>query len=230
MALILLNNSGIPFSFDGYDGLAATMLGGEVATLVSYDVTGSDKHASDVNDGYVQNNAGGGLQTLRPIVTTDFSGASGATGSSRPLFLTDDGTSSDNSGSGYGTLFGTLVGGSTGQVVTGGTKLGPPTMSGSGKVTLWMNPGLYGITLDALDATLAASTSVTVGTQLFFTTAGKICLTGQNNSSSPCVGRVVEFSTGDTLVTTPRSLTRVSLAGGKLQFKYMVMTWNPPVS
>lgn len=215
MALVLLNNNGTPFGqFDGYDALLTTMLGGEVATLTSYAITGSDKHAADINDGYVTNTP----QQLRPIVTTTLAGTE------LPLFLTDDGTTN------YGTLFGTLVGGQVGQVVTGGTSFGPSTMSGSGKVTLWMNPGLYGVTLDALDATLVASTAVSVGTQLFFTSAGKVCLTAQKVGSAPCIGRVVEFSTGDTLVNTPRSLTRVGVAGGTLAFKYLVMTWNPPVS
>lgn len=223
MALVLLNNNGTPFGqFDGYDALLTTMLGGEVATLVSYDITGTDKKAADVNDGYTLNNAGGGLQKLRPIVTTTLAGTE------LPLFLTDDGTTN------YGTLFGSVVGGAVGQTVTGGAVLGPHTMTGSGKVTLWMNPGLYGVTMDALDATLGTTTStslaVTVGTQLFFTSAGKLCLSAQKVGSAPCVGRVVEFSTGDSFVTTPRSLTRVGVAGGTLQFKYMVFTWNPPVS
>lgn len=216
MALVLLNNNGSPLGqFDGYDALLASMLGGEVATLVNYGIAGADKHASDVNDGYTVT----GLNTVRPIVTTTLTGSE--TGG---FFLTDDGTT------GYGTLFGTLVGAQVGQVVTGGTVFGPSTMSGSGKVTLWMNPGLYGVTLDALDATLAASTAVSVGTALSYTAAGKLCLVAGKVGSAPTVARVVEFSTGDTLVTTPRSLTRVGVSGGMLAFKYLVISWNPPVS
>ena len=214
MALVLLNNNGTPYGqFDGYDSLLTTMLGGEVAMLTSYALTGSDKKASDINDGYVINSP----QQLRPIVTTTMAGSA----TEGPLFLTDDGTAN------YGTLFGTLVGGQARQVVSGGTSFGPSTMSGSGKVTLWSNPGLYGVTLDALDATLVASTAVSVGDALFYTSAGKVCLTAQKVASARQVGRVVEFSTGDTLVNTPRSLTRVGVAGGTLAFKYLVMTWNP---
>lgn len=216
MALVLLNNNGSPLGqFDGYDALLASMLGGEVAQLVNYGIAGADKHASDVNDGYTVT----GLNTVRPIATTTFGTVAATDG---PFFLTDDGTT------GYGTLFGTLVGAQVGQVVTGGTVFGPSTMSGSGKVTLWMNPGLYGVTLDALDATLAASTAVSVGTKLFYTAAGKLCLTGQAVSNAAAVARVVEFSTGDTLVTTPRSLTRVGVSGGMLSFKYLVINWCPP--
>jgi hypothetical protein len=214
MALVLLNNNGTPLGqFDGYDNLAP--LGGEVAKLVGYGTGGSDKHAKDIDDGY----APGGLQNTRPAVSLTLDG--NETGG---FFLTDDGTAN------YGTLFGTLVGGHVGQTVTGGTVLGPNTMSGSGKVTLWMNPGLYGVTVDALDATLAASTSLTVGTTLSYTAAGKLCLAAQKVGSAPVVARFVEFSTGDTLVTTPRSLTRVGVAGGMLQFKHAVISWNPPVS
>lgn len=218
MALVLLNNNGVPFGqFDGYDALSGSSgcLGGEVATLVAYGVTGSDKHAKDIEDGY----AVSGLNTVRPIVTTTLGGSE--TGG---FFLTDDGTAN------YGTLFGSLVGGAVGQVVSGGTVLGPHSAAGSGKITLWMNPGLYGVTLDALDATLAASTSVTIGTALFFTAAGKLCLSAQKVGSAPQVARFVEFSAGDSLVTTPRSLTRVGIAGGMQAFKYAVLTWNPPVS
>lgn len=216
MALVLLNNNGIPFGqFDGYDALASSLLGGEVAILTAYGISGSDKRAKDVDDGYTVT----GLNTVRPIVTTTLAGSE--TGG---FFLTDDGTAN------YGTLFGSVVGGNAGQTVTGGTVLGPNTMAGSGKVTLWMNPGLYGVTTDALDATLAASTAVTVGTLLSYTSAGKLCLTAQKVGSAPNVARVVEFSAGDTLVTTPRSLTRVGIAGGMLQFKYLVISWNPPVS
>ena len=38
------------------------------------------------------------------------------------------------------------------------------------------------------------------------------------------VARVVEWSTGDTLVTTPKSLTRVGVAGGTLAFKMLVIS------
>lgn len=216
MALVLLQNNGTPYGqFDGYDALLTTMLGGEVATLVNYGVSGSDKHASDVNDGYVVTGPPTTLQN-RPIVTTTLGGAEAGF-----VFLTDDGTTN------YGTLFGSVVGGVAGQVITGGATLGPHTMTGSGKVTLWANPGLYGVTTDALDATLATSTNLNVGDKLYYTSAGKVCLLAQRVSSAPSIGNVVEFSTGDTLVTTPRSLTRVGIAGGMLSFKYLIINFNP---
>lgn len=60
--------------------------------------------------------------------------------------LADDGVS------GYGTSFGTLIGATVGQgtgfgtlSTTGVVVIGPQTTTGSGKVTVWHAPGLYGI-------------------------------------------------------------------------------------
>lgn len=217
--LLILNNVGQSFGqFDGYDGLSSTLLGGEVATLVNYGVTGTDKAAKDIFDGYVVTGPAPTLQN-RPIVTTGGSVMTGSEGGF--VFLTDDGTT------GYGTLFGSVVGGTAGQVVSGGTVLGPNTMTGSGKITLWHNPGLYGVTLDALNASFTPSANLTVGTNLYYDAAGKLCLLAQRVGSCPVVANLVEFTAGDTLVTTPRSLTRVGIVGGTIQFKYAVINWNP---
>lgn len=57
---------------------------------------------------------------------------------------------------GYGTMLGTIVGMSAGQgtgfgtlSTTGAVVVGPSTIRGSGKATLWSKPGLYGVTVDA---------------------------------------------------------------------------------
>lgn len=64
--------------------------------------------------------------------------------------LVDEGTS------GYGTYFGTVIGATAGQGTgfgtmsgTGAVVVGPATVRGSGKATLWTKPGLYGVTVDA---------------------------------------------------------------------------------
>jgi len=71
--------------------------------------------------------------------------------------LADDGVS------GYGTSFGTLIGATVGQgtgfgtlSTTGVVVIGPQTTTGSGKVTVWHAPGLYGVSgKPATDAAVA---------------------------------------------------------------------------
>src|SRR3990167_700399 len=96
--------------YDGLDAEATALLGGEVVALTGLLLTSSDKKASDVSDGYA-----GSTTKRRPVVTNTL--VSGM----RPLFLADEGLK------GYGTLFGEVVGGSVGQVSSGGAQLGPHT-------------------------------------------------------------------------------------------------------
>jgi len=201
MALVILNPGSPPLGqFDGYDNLS--LKGGEVVFLNSvvtpqYPSGSVDLGAYDVFDGYA-----GTTNKVRPVV-----GLANAQ-TAKPWFLADEGTAN------YGTLFGTLVGGTAGQVTTAsGTVIGPSTMAGSGKVTLWDKPGLYGVTLDAVDTT--ANTGLVVGNSalqsantLSFTSAGLLtpASSGQQVSGAPVVARFVEFATKGSLVTTPNSL------------------------
>ncbi len=217
MALVLLNAGDTrPLGqFDGYDSVLTSFKGGEVCTWIGVNVTAGDKAAADVtNDGYV-----GTVTKTRPAVT--FNLANGA----RPLFLADDGTS------GYGTLFGQVVGGSAGSSVSGGAQLGPHTATGSGKVTLWANPGLYGVTLDACDTNASTglqptNSTLTVGAPLYATATGLLTPNSGAAFESVVVGRFAEFSTGDTLVTTPNSLTDALV---QKAFKMAVFYFTPNV-
>lgn len=206
--------------FDGYDTeitlAAGGFQGGEVATLVGVAVGAENDLAAkdaDGSDGYAQVSP----QQLRPVVTRNL------TSGNRPLFLTDDGSS------GYGTLFGTLVGATAGQV-TAGANLGPHTASGSGKVTLWNYPGTYAISLGAVDQTageglLLDNAAVTVGAPVFATSTG--LLTSDNSSDKfedIVVGRFVEFSSNGSLVTTPKSLVDASATN---RFTEVVIFWGP---
>lgn len=222
MALLILNNTGTPYGqFDGYDGTA--MLGGEVATLAGIAVNSTDKKAKDVDDGYANSLL---APFQRPIVSTTL--ASGT----RPLFLTDEGTGGGTAGFAYGTLFGTVVGGNAGQSVSGGTVLGPHTAAGSGKVTLWANGGLYGVTLDAVEpgatGLTVANGFLAVGSALTYTSSGKLTPAGGANAvgGAPTVARFVEFTTGDRLVTTPQNLTLLYAGPNALAMKYVVINWN----
>ena len=201
MALVLHNEGFQPLGqFDGYDSNYLSVKGGEVMTWVAIPLTQSDLAAADVvNDGYTGNPA------TRPAVT--FASAS----TSAPLFLSDDGTSH------YGTLFGAVVGGVTGKQSNGpnsytGAVLGPHTATGSGKITIWDKPGVYGVTLDACDSSsvglVPTNSACTVGTKLSFTSAGLLTPAAGANavSSSVVVGRLIEFETNGSLVTTPQNL------------------------
>lgn len=162
MALKLLQSGIQPLGqFDGYDGDYLLTKGGEIATFGSVltygqpgvTISGYDKAAYDAFDGYVNPSA----VAKRPVVTHTFGGTgvlSGVASTSRPLMLTDDGIL------GYGTLFGSVVGGIVGQQVNGpnsftGAILGPATQTGSGKITCWEKPGLYAVSLDAVDTAVA---------------------------------------------------------------------------
>lgn len=232
MALRILNNCGYPFGqFDGYDTAIFGFKGGEVATLAAV-LLGTDKASADVEranvlDGYV-----GVGNKLRPVVTSTL--VSG----SRPLFLTDDGVAH------YGTLFGTVVGGTVGQTsygpnstVPSGSLLGPHTALGSGKITLWANPGLYAVTLDACAAGSTGlqpnNGALTVGSALYATTAGLLTPTsGSSFESNLIVGRFVEFTTDNSLVTTPNTLVGAVNSGGGpfvTAFTQAVFYWSGSV-
>jgi hypothetical protein len=232
MALKLVNQAGNPLGqFDGLDGNGSTtgylsLKGGEVVTFGSTVVPPGDKAAKDAFDGYAPPN-------LRPVVTRALTG-SGAT-ASRPLMLADDGIS------GYGTLFGSVVGGLVGQVSSGGAVLGPHTATGSGKVTCWHLPGVYAVSLDAVDADLAPTNSACVpGKALYATATGLLTPTAGSNfdggsATLSIVGRFIDFETNGSLVTTPSSLVgTLSGADGLLSastrsFTYAVFYFNPPV-
>jgi outer membrane lipoprotein SlyB len=184
--------------FDGVDGELSTIMGGEVVTLKSVTVATADLAAKDVFDGYV--NSVKRVYVSRNLATT-----------SRPLMLADDGIT------GYGTLFGSVVGGTVGQNTTG-TTLGPHTATGSGKITCWDKPGLYGVSLDAAcdqaaDGLVPTNASLDTGTSLTFvpsssTVGGKLTPVGSTAAAgnTVVVGHFVDFETNGSLVTTPNYL------------------------
>lgn len=191
MALKILNpGTAAPLGqFDVLDTDLTTVLGGEVATFTAVTYAGSDKAAADVADGYT-----GTTSKTRPAATVVL-----GTGANGPYFLTDDGTTN------YGTLFGSIVGGAVGTSTTG-SNLGPHTSTGSGKVTLWGAQGLYGVTLDACDTTLAPATPIAVGAALTASaTTGKLG-TGLTANAGATMARFVEFATDGSLVKTPNTL------------------------
>lgn len=206
MALILLQPGTQPIGqYDGYTGETTNFKGGEICTWAAMPFPASG--ASDVNDGYINE---GGLGKAVPGVSRNL-----LTSSSAPLFLSDDGVAN------YGTLLGAVVGGSVGQQVNGpnsftGAVLGPHTATGSGKITLWDKPGLYGVTLDACDANsdglVPTNTALRVGGALTFVPGGahggELTPVGSTAASgnTTVVGRLASFETNGSKVTTPQSL------------------------
>lgn len=195
MALYVLNPGKDPLGqFDGLDAEVTTLLGGEVVTFGTALLT-ADKGAADVADGYL--NPG----TSRVVVTKTLSSGK------RPLMLADEGTTY------YGTLFGTVVGGTVGQVATGGAVLGPHTATASGKVTCWDKPGLYGVSLDACDTSATTglqptNATLVAGAKLYATTAGLLTPNSASKFEDVAVGRFVEFRTNGALVQTPNRLVQ----------------------
>jgi len=127
MALKLLQPGLQPAGqFDLKDGV--TLYGGEYVELTG----SSDYAASDVSAVGPATYMQAGIRSLAASVK--FGG------------LADEGTT------GYGTSFGSIIGATVGQgtgfgtlSTTGVVVVGPQTSTGSGKVTVWHSPGLYGV-------------------------------------------------------------------------------------
>ena len=227
MALKLVNPTGNPLGqFDGKDSEVLTLKGGEVVTFAGVAASASDQAAADSLDGYV--NPSG--TSNRPYVTKTLADTS------RPLMLADDGVS------GYGTLFGTVVGGTVGQVAYGPNSvvaaanlLGPHTATASGKVTCWHAPGVYAVSLDACTTSSSTglqptNTSLSVGTGLTYTAAGLLTPAGGSGavSGAPNVGNLIDFEGNGSLVSTPKKF--VEVLTNPLSFSFAVFYFNPPTS
>jgi hypothetical protein len=207
--------------FDGFDSTTLSLLGGEVVYLASVvNTNATDKASYDVFDGY-------NFPNLRPVVKLATTNGAAI----RPLMLADEGIA------GYGTLFGTVVGGTVGQVSTGGAVLGPHSATGSGKVTCWAQPGLYAVSTDAVDTAagglLPTNTLAQPGTPLYYNASGKLTLTANQVASAPIVGSFVEFATNGSLVTTPNSLVGAfnppdgALVATTRSFTWAILYFNP---
>ena len=200
MALQPLNGMTNPLGqFDGLDALLTTVKGGEVVTFTYVSTTGTDTAAADViDDGYV-----GFSAPTRPAVTSMLAHGN------RPLFLVDDGIKH------YGTLFGTVVGATCGKNVTG-TQIGPHTATGSGKLTLWGQPGMYAVSLDAVDTDNVIglnpnNPTLAGGDKLYARSTGLLTPDISFAFESVAVARFIEFSTSlDTLVNTPKYLIQAN--------------------
>lgn len=198
--------------FDVLDSYLSDIKGGEIGTLYAADRTNSatEKAAHDVLDGYTN------LTDVKRAAVAN----SILTSAQRPLWLFDDGTT------GYGTLFGQVIGTPTGLSTTG-TNIGPHTASASGKITCWDKPGLYAVSVDAVDTAadglVITNSSCDPGLGLDVTAAGLLTPTGSTNAVGVEVGRFVEFETSPFLVNTPASLVGATEAAVRAVFHYKVV-------
>jgi hypothetical protein len=133
MALKLLNPGLRPLGlFDLDDGDSGDLVGGEYVQLQAMDTDDVEAYAADV--GQLDDTTAGGINFgLATCVHENLGG------------LADEGTDE------YGTLFGSLIGSNVGRATASGTVggavvIGPSTDRASGKVTVWAQAGLYGVT------------------------------------------------------------------------------------
>jgi hypothetical protein len=143
MALTLLNPGFSPLGmFDLDDADQGALVGGE---YVEMQAAGVDLEAADVTSLL---DAAGTLNFIRAQRTAGNIGG-----------LADEGSAGDNN---YGTLFGSLIGTTAGLAtnVAGFTVIGPSTDMASGKVTVWAQAGLYGVSNQNANLLAAAANAV----------------------------------------------------------------------
>jgi hypothetical protein len=197
--------------FDGYDTILATVRGGEIGTVMGLPRVNSaaEKAAYDVLDGYTNV-----VDLQRVGITTRI-----ANDAVRPLWLVDEGTT------GYGTLFGQVIGTPVGLSTTG-TNLGPHTAAASGKLTCWDKPGLYAISVDAVDTSVDGFVLTNAlcdpGVAVSPQTDGVLTLRSSGTALTVNVGRFLEFETRPFLVTTPASLVTGVEAALRVVISYNV--------
>ena len=209
MALKPLTPGYLPLGqFDLLDSFAANFVGGEVGIFTTLE--SGDYYAAD---------AGGSSITPDVKVT---GGRIETTGGD--LYgLVDEGSS------GYGTSFGTVIGGTVGQgtgfasgVASSGASgivvVGPRTSFGSGKATLWTQPGLYGITSDAFTGALPTAVNTKLYGNSTSTTAGKL----QTGANGRQVAVFVNTVSDSSLVSTSASAATGSASTAEYYAVYLL--------
>jgi len=197
--------------FDVLDDYATTIKGGEIGTVFPAvrTVSTSEKAAYDVLDGYTN-----ATDVMRAGVAPSITSAS-----LRPLWLLDEGTA------GYGVLFGSVIGSPVGLSTTG-TNLGPHTTAGSGKVTCWSVPGIYAISVDAVDTSadglVLTNSNCDPGAAIRPQADGVLTLTTAGTAVAVTVGQFMEFDTKPFLVTTPASLIGATESAVRVVMYYNV--------
>lgn len=223
MALYILQPGIQPLGdFDVLDTDQGNILGGEVMTLAELSINPAvDAAAADVFDGYIADDVDIGDGTRTRVVARIADNNPEAT---NLFYLSDDGTAH------YGTLFGEIIGAPCGLSTTG-AQLGPNTMSGSGKVTLWDKPGLYAVSTDVLAADVVP---MIPGTNMFDTPLpGAVLYRGAATglltravASADLIACFVELAGSPSLVTTPGRLVGAAQQYDRIVIQYLGGTHN----
>lgn len=198
MALFLLQAGVQPIGeFDVLNTDAAAILGGELMTLdvAAKTNSASESAAYDVMDAYVGAN--------QRVVARIADGSD----DSKIMYLADEGTKF------YGVMFGTIVGGPVG-LSPAGANLGPSTLTGSGKVTCWDKPGMYGVSLDAVSTVFVQDQLP--GALLYRGSDGRLSTAGTAK-----VGAFIELSDSGVLVITPPRLVGAAAVYDRVKFQFL---------
>lgn len=200
MALKLLNPGLRPLGlFDLEDDDEGNLEGGEYVELAAMTAgeVSVEGYAADVL-GVGPLSGGTGVQFARASRTQGSLGG-----------LADEGTDE------YGTLFGRMIGGTAGQgtglgaLSTRGTVvLGPSTDRGSGKVTVWHQAGLYGVTGAASDDSATPLTGAAANDPVHASLTGLLQTGVLNGALGIYVGSVTDSS----LVSTTNTAAGVAAA------------------
>ena len=183
MALKLLNPGLRPLGmFDLADADQGSLVGGEYVELASLSTAGAyEGYAADV-----EALSSGSSLTDNIVQFSRGSRTAGNLGG-----LADDGAD------GYGTLFGSLIGQNAGRstqfgTVNGAVVIGPNTEEASGKVTVFAQAGLYGVTDEGTDGELdAAATNAVLSANA---TTGLLQTTGAGHDVAIYVGEMTDTS------------------------------------
>lgn len=204
--------------FDLEDDDTDLVVGGEVAVFEAINYA-TDGYAADVFQ-----------QGPAVHLSLDSITAGGAAAPVEVYGLVDEGSSNGVNARGYGTLVGQVIGATAGTGTGVGTQsgvgtvvVGPSTIRGSGKATLWTKPGLYGVSSDAFVLTAdfnAASASAGLNTGLYGTTAdgtndGKLASDAAGGSGADGARAALSLgSVADTsLVSTTDTFAGLATAG-----------------
>jgi hypothetical protein len=191
MSLKLLNPGLRPLGqFDLDDTDAGALEGGEYVELAAMASPGAEGYAADVAAGP----SPGGVAGIGAPTGIFFQRSTRTAG--RLGGLADEGDAE------YGTLFGSLIGSNVGQATTqsGAVVIGPTSDRGSGKVTVWATPGLFGVNDNA--DTLGTATSIVNAAVVGTAATGLLATTGGGGQTVALyVGRVTDSSLVSTTQT-----------------------------